>query len=93
MPESLIQGYRFFRVQFDVIFDETTGEHTRPVLQMCYQKPIPNPPYVESGIINITLAEHPELESLVTQATGLAVPIALDKLLNPPTPPEPEAEV
>jgi hypothetical protein len=89
MTESLIQGYRFFRVQFDILFDETTGEHTRPVLQFCYQKPIPNPPYVETGIVDITLADHPDLESLVTQATGLAVPIALDKLLNPPTPLEP----
>lgn len=86
MTESLIQGYRFFRVQFDILFDETTGEHTRPVLQFCYQKPILNPPYVETGILDITLAEHPELESLVTQATGLAVPIALDKLLNPTIP-------
>lgn len=93
MTDSLIQGYRFFRVQFDILFDETTGEHTRPVLQFCYQKPIPNPPYVETGIVDITLAEHPEIESLVTQATGLAVPIALNKLLNPPIPPEPEENI
>lgn len=93
MPESLIQGYRFFRVQFDVVFDEATGEHTRPILQLCYQKPIPNPPYVESGIVDIVLADHPELQTLVEQATGLAVPITLNKLLNPPAPPEPEEVV
>jgi hypothetical protein len=89
MTDSLIQGYRFFRVQCDSFFNEETGEHTRPVLQLCYQKPIPSPPYVDTGIIDITLVEHPELQALVEQATGLAVPIALDKLLNPPTPPIP----
>jgi len=84
MTDSLIQGYRFFRVQIEV-----TEENTRPVLQLCYQKPIPNPPYVEIGITDIVLSDHPELQALVEQATGLAVPIALNKLLNPPTPSEP----
>jgi len=88
MPESLIQGYRFFRVQIEV-----TKENTRPILQMCYQKPIPNPPYVEFGIVDIVLANHPELQSLVEQATGLAVPIALGQLLNPPDTLEPEEVV
>lgn len=76
-------------MQFDVKFNPATGEYTRPTLDLCYQKPIPNPPYVENGIVTLTLAEHTDLKALIEQATGLAVPIAIDKIFNPPTPPEP----
>lgn len=80
--------YSFFRMQMEVV-RQPDGTHTRPILQLCWQKPAldnngdPIPPYVEHGITDIVLAEHPELQSLVEQATALAVPIAINKLNTP----------
>lgn len=80
----------FFRMQFDVKFDSSTREYTRPTLELCYQKPIPHPPFVENGIITIILSEYSDLKTLVEQATALAVPIAISKLNKPISSPIPE---
>ena len=83
MPE-----YSFFRVQMEIVRQED-GTYSRPVLQLCWKKPIldnngePIPPYVEHGITDIVLAEHPELQLLIEQATALAVPITISKLNAP----------
>lgn len=72
----------FYRGQFNVIYNEATGEYLRPVLQLCYVKPLSIPPYAEYGITDIVLADHPEIQQLIEQATALAVPIAISKILN-----------
>ena len=87
--------YSFFRMQMEVVRQED-GIYTRPVLQLCWNKPVvddngePIPPYVEQGITDIVLAEHPELQSLIEQATALAVPITISKLNTPISNPIPE---
>lgn len=80
--------YSFFRMQMEVV-RQSDGTYSRPVLQLCWKKPIvdengdPIPPYVENGITDIVLADHPELQSLIEQATALAVPVAVAKLSIP----------
>ena len=87
--------YNFYRMQMEVL-RQSDGTHIRPVLQLCWKKPIvdnngdPIPPYVEHGITDIVLAEHPELQSLIEQATDLAVPITISKLNTPISNPIPE---
>lgn len=84
-----MMAYNFFRMQMDTT-QNPDGTYSRDILQICYKKPIVDengelkPPYVESGILDINLSEYPDLKALVEEATNLAVPIALDKLLNPP---------
>lgn len=82
----------FYRMQLEVVFDQATGEYSRPVLQLCWQKPLSIPPYMENGITDITLSEYPELKALIEQATALAVPIAWEKLENINTNDTPTAE-
>lgn len=87
--------YSFFRMQMEVVRQED-GTYSRPILQLCWKKPVvdgngsPIPPYVEHGITDIVLAEHPELQSLIEQATDLAVPITISKLNTPISNPIPE---
>lgn len=82
-------------MQMEVI-RQADGTYIRPVLQLCWNKPVvdnngaPIPPYVENGITDIVLADHPELQSLIEQATALAVPITISKLSAPISNPIPE---
>ena len=80
----------FYRVQMDIV-RQPDGNHIRNILQLCWERPVldennnPISPFVERGITDLVLSEHPELKALVEQATALAVPLAIAKINEPTT--------
>ena len=83
----------FFRVQMD-IKRQPDGSYARDILQLCWERPVldennnPVSPFVERGITDLLLADHPELKQKIEEATFMAVPLAITKINTPITDPQ-----